>query len=1250
MPFALFPGIRYDEREPPPPDHDLGQGNEYYRFLDPNRQELDAQRHWYPRAHVGAFRQQNGDVQGPAEVENHDQDPHREGFLSPLSTSVKVQIIHDTAKFTVIQLFRNESCNIKQGMYQFPLPLDATVTSFDCRIGPNKIIRGKVKASEDSQYEFNEARRQGRAGGLMEQQTAEIFTITLTNIPASTKMQAELSFMCFLKHRVAVDHQVFTLTVPTFIAPRYGDEPPGVRMLTRDSHLLSLSVDVLSAEDLISVKSETHAIRYNRGIGPTPCQTWDDFFTNRDNDAGTSRAATVELGDRLTSLDKDLVITIDTALSDHAEAPQACLETHPTLRNHKALMLTLPPELMTAAANAVCDSEIIFVADRSGSMADKIEGLKSAMMYFIGGIPPNRPFNIWCFGTGYTSLWPQSRRLNEASRQKAMAYVHNEFASDMGGTEILSALQEICKASGGQRSMDIIVLTDGEVWSAPQTIDFVRSRWLISEGWVRFFSLGIGAAVSHELIEGIAKAGGGYAEVITSASGGGWEDRVVAVLNAATTGHIGSLCMRLEWQEEGNLESTPKFKQSPNDVSKISPFLRNRIFLLFDSGEQLPVLKHVVLQVKEPTGNTITKTILPKRLRQSDTFIHKLAARALLGDLERGESWLHRGRYAYGGIAPSNSMIKAEAIELGCRWSLVSRWTSVYAVEEEATEPNEGMEMERRIVVAADDLYDALLTHRGGQAAANLASGLLRSRAEAQESGTESDDSETSVGTCSTGQPENSDNSDGDGDDDNNDPGFNPNTGQGTDRGSVRGSQGHRQEEQPKESQAPSNMPQSGTLGQSLSVGVWGLEAEQLSDLTRYSRGWNPTPRPKYDASLDSKVHSTSKVKSKGTQGVVPRVYVASRKHFMDSPSPPRKRSRGSRTTGSQSSFISGGPPKHDAPTANYSAQLHFSNASTTSDTSAMQSTFRMPSPYCPLVEPSSYSVPLQNIQMDIVEDFSFSLASSGLQGNGGLSRGGGTETEFENGPITDISSSFPLVAQPSPNYTQFVEDSLNSEGLLGIYPLSSDPSLDSATSLNPVPDLWSFSSNLGSAPASAPIFNPPASTSLLQNVNQAAKTPDKVAAEQFIGRLLLVQSYDGRFSFSDDESVKTALGLPFLVLVTRLRGKLNDFDPAVAIAIIALLEEQLPGSRDLWVLMVRKAEDYITRCNLGPIVEELQQEARQGVKLMGSVVKELKDGEAALETVTEIKTAPTSEAASDSMGICAAIGSAGLQESMAAS
>ncbi|MCH7567015.1 MAG: hypothetical protein IH787_05075 [Nitrospirae bacterium] len=42
-------------------------------------------------------------------------------------------------------------------------------------------------------------------------------------------------------------------------------------------------------------------------------------------------------------------------------------------------------------------------------------------------------------------------------------------------------------------------------------------------------------------------SGGGYAEVITNVYGGGWEDRVVAVLKSALAGHVGSVEMQLEW-------------------------------------------------------------------------------------------------------------------------------------------------------------------------------------------------------------------------------------------------------------------------------------------------------------------------------------------------------------------------------------------------------------------------------------------------------------------------------------------------------------------------------------------------------------------------------------------------------------------------------------------------------------------------------------------------------------------------------
>ncbi|KAJ3548385.1 hypothetical protein NM208_g1043 [Fusarium decemcellulare] len=799
------------------------------------------------------------------------------------------------------------------------------------------------------------------------------------------------------------------------------------------------------------------------------------------------------------------------------------------------------------------------------------------MMFFINGIPKNRPFNIWCFGSQYTCLWPQSRRLDEASQQEAIAYVRNEFASDMGGTAILPALEEICSTLRHYPTTDVIVLTDGQVWSAPETIGFVRSMRAISRGTARFFSLGIGDAVSHELVEGIAKAGGGYAEVITSASGGGWEDRVVAVLKAATTSHISRLCLKLEWEEQDNLRPPSNFKQSPADVSSLSPFLRSRIFLLFDSEEPHPELKRIALQIHSPNGNIINKTILPKRLCQPDTLIHKLAARALLGDLERGESWL-------GIVGNDGPRIRTEAIDLGCKWSLVSKWTSIYAVEEETAPPNEGMMIGMEIPKAADELNDALLLRRGGRAAVQLRPRLPRPGVGAEESGSESGNSESSLDTHTDQQSVSGDNSDDDSDDDANSPGFDLNSGQDTDPGAGRESPSHGRVDQPGESKAPSDMPQ----GQSGVIEALQLGDEQPNDMMRHSHGWNPTSRLEYDA-------------SPGAQVPLPHMIETARlsdRPILSSVTGPDFRHRQKRRR-----------KCNDLPDGQYFSlsRRRYSVDRWIEPSGGVTSV--PPSNNTRSMAPSSVQQAISSMDSSVVSSHMPELeviSNAAVLARGSRYRHG---DEPHSASLSRASSDMPRLS----SLRTVIPDS---------FPAFGSPAFYNNLGVSEPPSSQ-YSSTFEAA--SAPIFNPPASTSLVRDVRPVAKSPDELAAEQFIRQLVLVQLPDGRFSFSDDDSVKATLGLPFLCLVTSLRRKLNSFDLAVTIAVVSLLEEQFQGCQDLWVLMVRKASDYITGCNQGAIVEELQQEARQGVRSMGSVLKELKDGEVATEAVTELERAPIS-------------------------
>ncbi|GAB1311892.1 hypothetical protein MFIFM68171_02102 [Madurella fahalii] len=120
-------------------------------------------------------------------------------------------------------------------------------------------------------------------------------------------------------------------------------------------------------------------------------------------------------------------------------------------------------------------------------------------------------------------------------------YVRSGFKADMGGTRLLPALRAAVQARDTHRATDIVALTDGEVWGLDDTLSFVKNARAASGNRIRFFYMGIGAAVSHPLVKGIAKLGGGYTEVIPIANLGGWESRLVAVLKATLAGNIGPI-------------------------------------------------------------------------------------------------------------------------------------------------------------------------------------------------------------------------------------------------------------------------------------------------------------------------------------------------------------------------------------------------------------------------------------------------------------------------------------------------------------------------------------------------------------------------------------------------------------------------------------------------------------------------------------------------------------------------------------
>lgn len=472
--------------------------------------------------------------------------------LPPLSVTVDASIVQDTARITVTQLFWNDSgIPIKKAAFTFPLATGCTITDFSCRIGRNKIIKGVVKPKEEAREAFRDHIRQHKtAAGLLEQDTPEIFTTTLGNVPEKTKVKVQLTYITVLKHRFADSNYTTTLTIPTSIAPRYGEVPEEYNdaASTDVPQGLTLEVEVVESEKITSIVSTSHAISVTRQRGARTAQSFADLAG--EDDRSNVETASVTLESEWIFLDKDFVLDIVTTPGDN-ENPQAWLEEHPTLSHHNTLMLTLPSGFLARNAPPMQQSEILFLADCSGSMKDKIKPLRSAMEFFLKGIPEGRVFNIWCFGTKHASWQPQSVDYTEETLNSALSWVNTNMRANMGGTELLPAVQAIVEARKRRLMTDVIVLTDGQTWRLEQTLDFIQKTRGRTEGRVRFFALGIGKAVSHALVDGIAKAGGGYAEVVQEASQGGWEDRLVSMAKAALmNAHLGPLHLEFNIQDK----------------------------------------------------------------------------------------------------------------------------------------------------------------------------------------------------------------------------------------------------------------------------------------------------------------------------------------------------------------------------------------------------------------------------------------------------------------------------------------------------------------------------------------------------------------------------------------------------------------------------------------------------------------------------------------------------------------------------
>ncbi|KAI9774356.1 MAG: hypothetical protein M1840_004250 [Geoglossum simile] len=661
-------------------------------------------------------------------------------WLPQVAVSAHTTILSATSRTVLTQTFSNPSSAdaIPEATYTFPLYDGVGVVGFNCRIG-QRIIRGVVKEKAKAKAIYEEAVARGETAGLLEQlpESSDVFTTKIGNIPAGEEVIVELTYFGELKHDAEADGIRFT--IPTRIMPRYGELPggiiePGSHSRSRratESGGIRITVDVAlpPQSNIRGIQSPSHPIAVTMG-SITAGSKGSVFEPNKG-------AATLSLGKA--ELEKDFVLVV---MVPDIVKPQALLETHPTISNQRALMVTLVPRFSLPPQKP----EVVFIVDRSGSMSSNIPTLISALKVFLKSIPLGVKFNICSFGSSYSMLWKRSQTYDQTSLKSAIKHVE-KFGADMGGTEMFAPMKAVIENRQDGMALEVMLLTDGEIWNQQELFSYLNKEVQQSEVPIRVFTLGIGNGVSHSLIEGIARAGNGFSQAVGLDEK--LDGKVVRMLKGALSPHIRDYHIEVKYRSDdgegtdeaidrvseglrivdldskssptsentqkislfdedvdmgreatpvadsdGTIEKyahlpevpQPKLLQAPSRIPPLFPFSRTVIYLLMSPQSNQRTLKCVLL--KGSFGNVPLELEIPVQVLQDKAeTIHQLAARKAVGELEEGRGWIFDAKDE-GGVPIKErfegrwgDIVEREGVRLGVEFQVGGKWCSFVAVE-----------------------------------------------------------------------------------------------------------------------------------------------------------------------------------------------------------------------------------------------------------------------------------------------------------------------------------------------------------------------------------------------------------------------------------------------------------------------------------------------------------------------------------------------------------------------------------------
>lgn len=373
--------------------------------------------------------------------------------------------------FEIEQLYKNNTKDVLEVGYTFPIVETATVVGFEINVG-DKILKGKCKEKGEAKKEYQKNIVKGNSAYMMEQESNNIFKISVGKIDKGEEIKIKIQYI----DKFEIIDDTIQILMPTLVTPRYRSKITEKLIYGKVDYTIDFNININKTISIKDINSPSHRI----------------------NIINEEKVDRVEVLNYDLSKDFKLNIKLKNELSSNAI-------TSKTRDEKDMIYLSFMPEVLDSYEDN--EKEYLFIIDVSGSMAgEKLIETKRAVIECLKQLDIGDKFNIIPFETEFEAMNVKSIEYNEENMIKAEKYIN--ALKPLGGTEILAPI----KFALYEKNIDktILLFTDGQVGNEDEIIRFVENNVNKS----RIFPFGIDTNVNSSFIKQLAKVGNGKAELI----------------------------------------------------------------------------------------------------------------------------------------------------------------------------------------------------------------------------------------------------------------------------------------------------------------------------------------------------------------------------------------------------------------------------------------------------------------------------------------------------------------------------------------------------------------------------------------------------------------------------------------------------------------------------------------------------------------------------------------------------------------